>query len=94
MALTSWVALASKRGLDVVSAPRRYYVALPPKRLAGFGIALTAIESRTLRCGGAQERTRTSTPVTALVPETSASTNSATWAGSRVQLAKSCGAFS
>src|SRR5215471_12069667 len=35
---------------------------------------------------GAQERTRTSTPVKALVPETSASTNSATWAGSRDQL--------
>ena len=33
--------------------------------------------------GGAQERTRTSTPVKALVPETSASTNSATWAGLR-----------
>jgi len=30
---------------------------------------------------GAQERTRTSTTVKSLVPETSASTNSATWAG-------------
>ena len=32
---------------------------------------------------GAQERTRTSTPVRALAPEASASTNSATWAGRR-----------
>jgi hypothetical protein len=30
---------------------------------------------------GAQERTRTSTPLLALGPEPSASTNSATWAG-------------
>ena len=30
---------------------------------------------------GAQKRTRTSTTVKSLVPETSASTNSATWAG-------------
>ena len=32
---------------------------------------------------GAQKRTRTSTPVRALAPEASASTNSATWAGCR-----------
>ncbi len=30
---------------------------------------------------GAQEKTRTSTPIRALAPEASASTNSATWAG-------------
>ena len=32
---------------------------------------------------GAQEKTRTSTPLRAQVPETCASTNSATWAPSR-----------
>ena len=35
---------------------------------------------RPVRADGAQERTRTSTPLRALAPEASASTNSATWA--------------
>lgn len=34
---------------------------------------------------GAQERTRTFTPLRELVPETSASTNSATWAGADIE---------
>ncbi len=66
------MAFSNRIQYDRNTGPRTTHFTIPFKALTG----LNKGNSKT----GAQEKTRTSTPIRALAPEASASTNSATWA--------------